>query len=435
MNAAEKARMAQQAKQQQKIQKKQERKERRADFLDWHGTSFIVFLILSIIAIVASGLTFTFELLGLKVFTDTMLSLFKIFFYVGLGSFVFTLVLMIYGYYRTTFTYSSMSDDRTFYLLFSILHTILMVALFVILIISLSSGKLKYSRYAIDQENGIVYAQNKKGYNVIGTTLDKEEVVIKGNYEGILVNSISKKAFKGNITIKSITFTGGNITISKKAFTDCISLEKITFEGDYKVYFDVESFSNCLKLSKIIFDENDIYLGENTFVNCHNLKYIDFNKSSIDCYDGLYYNVIFSNNLTVKVSGGELNNFVTDIDKLILSESAKIHLVYANFAITKVNKLIIEDGFNFNESTLDNLKGSSLFSNDSDIYPMGYEIYLPASITNIPDNFFGNIADGDVKVFFAGSEEEWANVTIGSNGNSNYSNGKVKMNYNTPYAE
>lgn len=435
MNAAEKARMAKQAQKQQKIQKKQDRRERVADFISWHGASFVVFLVLSIIAIIACGLTIAIELLGNKTFTDSMLSLFKIFFYVGLGVFVFVIILMIYGYYRSTFTYSDNADDRTCYLLFAILHTALTITLFVILIISLSSGKLKYSRYDIDHQHGVVYAQGKTGLNVIGTSTNEEEIVISGTYNGIIVNSIEKKAFKGNTTIKAITFNGGNITISKKAFADCISLEKITFEGNYKVYLDVEAFSNCLKLSEIIFDENDIHLGENTFVGCHNLKYIDFNKSSIDCYDGLYYNGIFSNNLTVKVSGGKLINFVTDLDKLILADFAEVHLVYANFALTRVNKLIIEDGFNFNESTLDNTKGSGVFSNDSDIYPMGYAIYLPASITSLPDNFFGDFAEGDIKVYFAGSEEEWANVTIGSNGNSNYSNGKVKMNYNTPYAE
>ena len=64
-------------------------------------------------------------------------------------------------------------------------------------------------------------------------------------------------------------------------------------------------------------------------------------------------------------------------------------------------------------------------------------MYIPKSVTSIPDSFFGDklFSYNEVKVYYAGSEEEWNNVSINSTNNSNYTNGKVKMIYNTPYSE
>ena len=64
-------------------------------------------------------------------------------------------------------------------------------------------------------------------------------------------------------------------------------------------------------------------------------------------------------------------------------------------------------------------------------------MYIPTSVTSIPEGFFGDrlFQYTEVKVHYAGSEQEWNNISITSTGNGNYSEGKVKVTFNSPYSE
>ena len=66
-------------------------------------------------------------------------------------------------------------------------------------------------------------------------------------------------------------------------------------------------------------------------------------------------------------------------------------------------------------------------------YAIANTIYLPANINKIPEGIFGDYGDG-CTVNFAGSQAEWNNITIGKNGNSNYTNGMVEVKFNNVYA-
>ena len=99
-------------------------------------------------------------------------------------------------------------------------------------------------------------AQNNYGFNFAGESRviikyvgDATDIVI-GSYAGETVSGITADAFKGNETIKSITF-GEFSTVSKipaGAFSDCVNLENIVF-NEYITEFGEDAFVNTAWLA------------------------------------------------------------------------------------------------------------------------------------------------------------------------------------------
>lgn len=70
--------------------------------------------------------------------------------------------------------------------------------------------------------------------------------------------------------------------------------------------------------------------------------------------------------------------------------------------------------------------------------PFASTIYLPKTITNISDLFFGDVSYNDDKivVHYEGTEEEWKKINISNINNDNYfKNDKVTVIYNSVYQE
>lgn len=134
---------------------------------------------------------------------------------------------------------------------------------------------------------------------------------------------------------------------------------------------------------------------------------------------------VFLNDGSLWVSTNYLNDGVIDgVHLLDITGDASVCI--ARGAIPK--KVVIHD-----EAALDTCQRevSSLFS--TVYYPIGNEIYLAASVSELPNYFFGDLMDPDVdeiKVYYEGTEAEWDRLTVGSVGNLNYTFGNVSVIYN-----
>ena len=459
MNAAEKARMAREA---QKKAEEQKKKNSFKFFKDDYKNWDVLGIFLGIVFTAVSGVM-VFSVLkiinGLSGYDTAALKDAKLALLLGAIGMVLTIVLSIvtikygrsaddyyydgygnriesyrYQYWNESHVHRIYSRSSLFISIFSILNTIvsgiLSVVYIVLLIMFLSRGRLGIKQFIVAEQDGVVYTLRKDGYELECVYNNAEHIIIRANSRYATITEIDKKLFKGNNTLKSIEFADGNLKIGKEAFADCINLEVVTF-GNYSYTMEKNVFENCLSVKEVILNQSTISVDGNTDNNIEN--YQVFSKLP---------------NATLNVNGARWNHYKEEFGTLILDNTAYLDQWYSVDNPSQLRKhtnvVVLNEGFNFNESCLKYYSKTWKFSfSDSHpedlwlYYSFGQTIYIPASVTSIPDYFFGdNLFDNTkVKVYFAGTEEEWNNIVIGSVGNSNYTNNNVVVEYNTTYTK
>ena len=454
MNAAEKARLAKEA-------KNKENKIKKANswkfFKDIDGNFNVVGLGLGLIVLGISifFVSIVFNLInGLSSYDNEVLKVTQSSFWMGLAALVISPIVFVFiskYAYDTTCVYYNKNGQRIsgaqahyvggnwlvehgkFCKVVTIISTIVSglsaLATIVLLIMTLSKGTMRVEKYFVAEEDGIVYSLRTNGYKIEGLYNDPEHLVIRANSQYATITYIPKNLFKGNKTIKSVSFVDGDLEIRKNAFKDCINLESVSFDAySYNVAKNV--FKNCVSIKEVKVLGSTINVSSNV-------------------YDSDAYRV-FSNtsNATLILDGAKFKNFYDVFGTIIAKNTSYLIRHYdVSTEFTEMPKdyitktLVIEDGFNFNESEFKNYTRLYKFS-FSDSYPekdwkyfsQAQEIYLPSSITNIPEYFFGeNPFTQKIKVYFAGTEEQWNQITIAETGNSNYINGNVVVEFNKLY--
>ncbi len=407
MNSAEKAAKAREAKENAKRAKRQARRESVGNFFGAIGNFFasIIDAILSFFKLIGVGIWKLFKLIGIgcryvfNFFTNfhTIAVLFlcscaacfvleaigasdrsvvaitmqQITFYVSIGLFVLDVIFTVYylGY--------DGEIDELYTVSYGASGLVIGIAIFVMGCVTLGMGRLNiFKSTYYDEVSGVVYAELDAGYVVWEIKPEQENVTILSEYNGLAVTGLRDHAAMGNTKMKSLIFSPG---------------------GKYTI--EPYSLENCAALIDIHFGESSKFeISENVFLNCTRLATFDCGTEN-----------------TIKILGAALG----DVDVVVGTNSAVE--IYG-----RVGSYHFRERFDF--------AGSALFtasrgSDDELTYlALADEIYLPSSVTYIPDNFFGDEGTA-CKVYYAGTEEQWHTLKIGEHGNSNYANDKVALVY------
>lgn len=398
-NAAEKARLARQAKKSEKNEKRRERRKAVGDafenffgFLGGYNPVLGVFVAISILL---SAIAFALEIVGLCIVSSFTMVMTKVLFYVSLGLIVASIILICF----------SVAEESTFGW---IAETIILAALIVVGIIILAGGRLAFKNVYTNEQYGVVYVETSTEYQVWKVEEKVEDVWILTEIEGKSVTKIHKNAARGNQKIKTLNFQSGDMEIEKKAFKDCARLKTVNFGSDSEYSISTGAFANCVSLETI-----------------------DVGDAKIDSLGDRLDGVAF-NKATLTIDGGYVFTEAR-VDTVIVKDNKSSFCSDGYNSSVNPNTVVFANGFDFGDATYISYYNTGFFQNNRHYVSLAETIYLPSSITKIPDYLFGDEGN-KCTVHFAGTQEQWESLTIGTNGNSHYTNGKVNVVYNSSYA-
>lgn len=269
--------------------------------------------------------------------------------------------------------------------------------------IALSVVMITRGRFKIDE---VVTGNDGFVYDVI----DGEYYLYDcGNKADIIVSELSETivgfsdGLKDNEKITSITIDVPEFTIKKGAFAGCENLKSVKF-GNGAYVIGARAFQNCKKLESVSFDGGSYALKAKIFKNCSNLENVYVNGGSFN-YEGWGDSAkAFKGVKAVAmhlISNTYVNNTIFDGADIFTV------VVYPGTnSIDNINAgvLVFEEGYDF-DNWVDSRK--QILGK----YCIAGTIYLPSSVTSIPDYFFGNNGSAPY-VYYQGSSDMWQNVHV-----------------------
>ena len=320
------------------------------------------------IACILTAFSIVMQSVGLYVFNNTVLTLFKAAFGIGVATMAISLFMI----------FCSFGNDKVAE---GWIHILLTIALVVITIFGGISKQLDIVNYYQDAECGVVYAEKADKNVVWGLNGKSEDIVITGTVNGVTVKEVRKNAFKGNKNLHNVTFESCSVNIGKAAFKNCNRLETVNIND-----------AICV-------------LGGSSFNGCPSLKKFCLNNASL--------------------------RVIQNLPQITVSQKGACS--YYAGEKSAISTLIIEDGESLDECvmSLTYTEWTGIFKQTTFYNHVAGVVYIPKSVTKIPDNFFGTNSSYTT-VYYAGSSEDWAKISIGTKGNDNYPD-KVTVNFNSPY--
>ena len=108
---------------------------------------------------------------------------------------------------------------------------------------------------------------------------------IRYNGDVYKVREITKYAFMGSKTLKSVTMSDNITEMGKYAFADCVSMTDVTF-SKYLTEIDDYTFSGCSSLGSVTIPDRVKTIGEGAFADCKNLQsvYLPHNLTTLSCW-------------------------------------------------------------------------------------------------------------------------------------------------------
>lgn len=120
------------------------------------------------------------------------------------------------------------------------------------------------------KEGDVIYSLNGDGTaSVTGYNLRLEDITIADTYLGCPVVSIKENAFKGSLTLDSITLPDSVKTIESGAFDGCLNLKSINLENVTEISYN--AFLNCEKLTDITITDDISGVSDTAFTGCKSL--------------------------------------------------------------------------------------------------------------------------------------------------------------------
>ena len=265
------------------------------------------------------------------------------------------------------------------------------------------------------------------------------------------VTSIGNRAFMNCSSLIEITIPGSVMSIGHVSFYNCNNLTEITIpEGVTSIGSAV--FENCSSLTEIILPDSVVSIGNNAFENCSSLAKISIPYGVTSIEGSTFYGCssLTEINLPESVAsiGGGAFDGCSSLTEINLPEgvtSIELQTFYNCSSLTKINLpenvTSIESSAFYGCSSLEeisipesvtsiegyafynckNLKEISIPAGVTSIGDYTFrscssltKINIPVSVTAIGTYAFYNctsLAD----VYYNGSEEEWNEISIGSN--------------------
>lgn len=296
-------------------------------------------------------------------------------------------------------------------------------------------------------------------------TGSEKEIFIPATIEGKPVTSIGYGAFSGLERSISIDLPNSVTSIGEDAFYGCTSLESIDLPNGVTSIGE-SAFRSCTSLESIDIPKSVISIGENAFYET-----AVYNDVSNWTDGGLYLGNHFISadyeatgdfhilDGTIDIAGGAMA-YCTDIENIYIPESVEFISAEHAFVMTGTNIFVDENNKNFlsYDGVLFNQDFDTLLAYpykhgetyiipdgvfsiahgvfESDGYQIGVKnlilpegfteieggafwnspienLYLPLSLKHIGHNAFFNMWNyGDLNFYYAGNEEQWADVEI-----------------------
>jgi len=225
------------------------------------------------------------------------------------------------------------------------------------------------------------------------------------------VTKISKNVFRGCTSLTEIKLADGVTSIEEQAFYGCSRLKTVQFSENLQVIGNM-AFAECIKLESANLPEKLIKIGDYAFSNCESLQSITFPNSLSIISESAFFNCKSLENVLVpknvlsigKSAFNACENLTTAVFPNSLTELSAGCLSGCNiqsFAIPNT-VLYLEDGV-FMDCT--NLR----------------EIMIPKSVISIGTGCFG-VCTRLKHVYYEGTEEEWARITISNKNNYYFDN-------------
>lgn len=244
-----------------------------------------------------------------------------------------------------------------------------------------------YENEIIALKSQIVELQETiKSLEAVNTALNGDD-----SYKQLFQNIVG-----GTITELKASDLEGITEIRAYAFYNCTSLKRVELPETVETIGSY-AFANCMNLEEVITTNNLKTVKEHAFYNCPNLKTMDF--SSIETV-GTF---AFSNTGLEEI---RLPANVSNWGSCVFQNSS-IKVMYVEEGATKIPFAL--------------LHGCGGLT----------EIYLPSTLQSI-DTFGIGTHSSNVNVFFAGTQDQFNQITYDASDNTAFANANVVCNYPVP---
>lgn len=233
------------------------------------------------------------------------------------------------------------------------------------------------------------------------------------------VKTVGKEAFYGCENLKSVTLGKETVSVGELSFADCPALETVNF-GEKLKSIESYAFSQCVGLSSAVFPSALESIGECAFVGCENLERAVLNdglKTIADCAFGgckLLKEFIMPDSVA-SIGWG-----------VIMFEAGSVGFVPPGDSSNNLTKIVISDNiseipdFAFSKSNIASARiGKKVRTiRYSSFYGCGLleNVIIPVSVAKIESYAFYK-CESLSSVYYEGTAEEWAKISIGKNGN------------------
>ena len=252
-----------------------------------------------------------------------------------------------------------------------------------------------------DYSVGLKYSLNtdEKGYTVVGIGYCEDtDLVIPATYRGLPVTAIGSNAFESVRSFKSVSIPASVTTIGEKAFAHC-GVTSVTFATNSQLTtVDRYAFFSSSSLQSIALPDGVTTIGVAAFNGCNNItsisipdsittienRALDFNSSAFTVYNNAKYLGNSTNPYLVLVRATDTSLTTCDIHT-----GAKIILIFAFDNCTSLKSVTI-----------------------------------PNSVTTICNAAF-YYCNSLSTVYYGGTAEEWADISIDSTGNDKLTSATV----------
>lgn len=252
-----------------------------------------------------------------------------------------------------------------------------------------------------DYSVGLKYSLNtdEKGYTIVGIGYCEDtDLVIPATYRGLPVTAIGSNAFESVRSFKSVSIPASVTTIGEYAFAHC-GVTSVTFATNSQLTtVDRYAFFSSSSLQSIALPDGVTTIGVAAFNGCNNItsisipdsittienRALDFNSSAFTVYNNAKYLGNSTNPYLVLVRAIDTSLTTCDIHT-----GAKIILIFAFDNCTSLKSVTI-----------------------------------PNSVTTICNAAF-YYCNSLSTVYYGGTAEEWADISIDSTGNDKLTSATV----------
>ena len=224
----------------------------------------------------------------------------------------------------------------------------------------------EYGRYVGNSDNPyqILIGLTNKNFNTY--TIHEDTQIIAG------------RVFDSCERLTSITIPDSVTSIGDWAFRDCSSLTSVVIP-DSVTSIGYNAFSSCDSLTSVVIGNGVTSIGESAFYYCSNLKAVYISDIAAWCNISFEYSPLL---------GGYSSNPMYYAENLYLNGEV-------------ITELVIPDG-------VTTITASAFYNVDSLT-----SVVIPDSVTSIGSSAFSGCTSLK-DVFYTGSEEDWAKISIGS---------------------